>query len=394
MRITLASTVSSTGSKVSQFALPFLALGLTQSPLWAGLLGAAQLLPYLFFSLPAGAWVDRTDRRRLLIRCDILRAGVAVTIPLAYLSSALTIAHVALVVFVIGICSMLFEIADLASLPHIVAPAQLGRARAISEGIDATTAVVGPSLGGMLVGFGRSTLSGSILASLADSASYLLSALALLGVRRPLQAQAPAQRSALGAAMLEGLRFLWQATPLRLLMLLTATINFLQAPISLFVILIAQRRFDLSPSMIGVLFGVAGGAAAVGSLFAAWWYRPERLRLIVVCSLWIWVLASIILAAAPGPWALALGLALNNSVWPFYAVAVGSYRLATTPDRLQGRVISGFRMVSYGAESLGLALGGLIVTMVDPSRILSGIAVSLLGCALVIVSRGRQDAAH
>ena len=175
-----------------------------------------------------------------------------------------------------------------------------------------------------------------------------------------------------------------------LLMLLTAAVNLLQAPTGLLVILIAQRRFELPPSVIGGVFGVAGGAAVAGSLLASWWYRPERLRLILLSSLWTWALAAMLLGAAPQPWTLALGLALNNVVWPLYAVAIVSYRLAATPDELQGRVISSFRMLSYGAEPIGLALGGLVVTVVDPSLVLSGIAVSLLASALVITLRLRQ----
>ncbi len=58
-----AGVISLIGSRITSIALPLLALELTHSPVWAGLLGAAQQLPYLLFSLPAGAWVDRTDRK-------------------------------------------------------------------------------------------------------------------------------------------------------------------------------------------------------------------------------------------------------------------------------------------------------------------------------------------
>src|SRR5262245_64519390 len=143
-----AGMVSAVGTKVSQIALPLLVLGLTQSPVWAGLLGAAQLLPYLLISLPAGVWVDRVNRKRLLVICDLIRGALLITIPLAYYFGILGILQLFVVVFVVGICTVLFEVAELAALPHVVHWSQLAHARSLSEGITATATVVGPSLGG------------------------------------------------------------------------------------------------------------------------------------------------------------------------------------------------------------------------------------------------------
>jgi hypothetical protein len=78
---------------------------------------------------------------------------------------------------------------------------------------------------------------------------------------------------------------------------------------------------------------------------------------------------------------LALGLALTYLVWPVYAVAIVSYRLAETPDQLQGRVISAFRTLSYGAEPIGLALGGVCAALVGPQPMFGVAAVGLLLCA-------------
>jgi len=390
-----AGTISAIGTKVSQIALPLLVLGLTQSPVWAGLLGAAQMLPYLLMSLPAGVWIDRVNRKRLLVICDLIRGSLLATIPLAYYLGMLGILQLFVVVFVVGICTVLFEVADLAALPHVVHASQLAHARSLSEGIEATATVVGPSLGGFIVGLGRTAVSGSVIAYLIDSLSYVLSAIGLLTVRRPLQGPRARAYPRLREAIREGLSFLWRHPTLRLLMVLTTVVNFLQAPMSLFVILVAQRRFGLSPAQIGLLFGVAGGAAVLGSALAAWWYRKERLQAIVVGSLIAWALSALTMALAPGPLALATGLALTYLVWPTYAVAVVSYRLAETPDHLQGRVISAFRTLSYGAEPLGLAVGGLTVTLVSPSALFTIIGVALLACvgAVILTSLGRAPQA-
>lgn len=387
MLIVGAGTVSAFGSKLSQIALPFLALALTQSPVWAGLLGAAQLLPYLLFSLPGGVWVDRLNRKKLLVFCDLIRAVLLFSIPLAYLFGRLYILHLFVVVFIVGLCTLLFEIADMAALPHVVHSSQLGQARSVSEAIEATASVLGPGLGGAIIGLGRSILSGAIIAYCVDSISYLLSALALLNIRRPLSTPQLHSSTALslhslGAEIRVGLDFIWQHTTLRMLMLLTSLINFLQAPISLFVILIAQDRFALQVVQTGLLFGTAGIAALIGSFLAAWLYRSERLHLILSSSLLIWAISAFMMAFAGHALVLALGLALSQLIWPLYAVAVVSYRLEQTPDQLHGRVISSFRMLSYGAEPLGLALGGMLVTIVSFEILLVGIGIVLLAAAL------------
>lgn len=385
--LTSAIAVSSLGSKLTFFALPFLAIGLTNSPAIAGLLSAAQLLPYLLFSLPAGAWVDRADRRRLLVTCDLVRAALLATVPLAAFSGMLSLAQLFVVVFISGACTVVAEVADMAALPRVVAPGQLARARAVSEGVDATTSVLGPTIGGLVISFGRTALNGAALALLADALSYLVSAVALLHVRRQLQAEPASEQVPVTVAIVEGLRFLWGKPTLRLLMLLTAAVNFVQAPTQLLVILSAQERFGLAPAGIGSLFGAAGIAAIAGSALASWWYRPERLRTILVVALAVWALAAALLAFAPGAWLLAVGLALASFIWPLYAVAVVSYRLAETPDALQGRVISGFRTVSYGAEPLGLAAGGWVVAVISPQQTFFAMALALVGC-LVLVGLG------
>ena len=375
-----AGVVSSIGTMTSQIALPLLALGLTQSAAWAGLLGAAQQLPYLLFSLPAGAWVDRVHRKRLLVVCDLIRFALLGSIPLAYALGSLNMPQLLCAVFIVGVCTVLFEVAELAALPQIVQAARLARARSVSEGIEASAKIIGPSVGGFIVSLGRTTVSGSVLAYLVDSLSYLLSAGALLSIGRPLQQPQATAQPSLPRAMREGLRFLWRHPTLRTLMVVTTVVNFLQAPLSLLVILVAQRRLGLSPAQIGLIFGVAGGTALLGSALAGWLYRPERLGPIMLGSLIVWALSALTLALAVDSLTLTTGWALTQLVWPVYAVAVVSYRLAETPDHLQGRVISAFRALSYGAEPVGLALGGLSVAVVGPSVVFGIIGIGLLSC--------------
>jgi MFS family permease len=144
--------VSSMGTQVSQLAFPLLILFLTHSPALAGLLGALRALPYLIFSLPAGALIDRWDRKRVMMLCDSGRGICMASIPAAYIIGRLTIVQLFLVSLVEGTLFVFFNIAEVACLPRVVTKEQLPAANAQNLATDGITALAGPPLGGALYG--------------------------------------------------------------------------------------------------------------------------------------------------------------------------------------------------------------------------------------------------
>jgi MFS family permease len=390
--LTLAGVVSSIGGRVSQLALPILALALTNSPAIAGLLAAAQQLPYLLFSLPAGVWVDRADRKRVLVACDFIRFGLLLSVPIAYAFGALTVAQLFIVVFLQGVCTVLFAVAELAALPSVVARAQLAPARAVNQGVESAAEVLGPSLGGLVIGLGGGGVAGAAWAYLVDGCSYLASGTALLAIRRKLQAAERPPTGNLRTALREGLAFIRRNRLLRFLMLLTASINCLQAPLYLFTVIIAQTKLGLAAPQLGLVFGIAGGAAVLGATLAPVLYARLPLRVILIGSIVVWIGALLVLARADSLLALAGAWMLIHFCWPVYDVAVVTERLAATPDELHGRVISAFRTVSYGVEPLGMALGGVLVALTGATPLILAIAGLHTLCAgWAALDWGRQS---
>src|SRR5947209_4179254 len=112
LTVWVGETISVFGSQLTFVALPLLAaLKLHASPEQMGLLGAAGLGPWLLFGLPAGVWVDRLPRRRILITADIGRALLLASIPAAALFGPLHIAHLLAVAFLCGTLSVFFGVA-------------------------------------------------------------------------------------------------------------------------------------------------------------------------------------------------------------------------------------------------------------------------------------------
>jgi MFS family permease len=92
LRLWTAETISQFGTQVSLLALPLVAVALLQAtPFEVALLGTIEFLPFILFSLVAGAWVDRLRRRPILIVGDIGRAIALVSVPVAYVAGVLTI---------------------------------------------------------------------------------------------------------------------------------------------------------------------------------------------------------------------------------------------------------------------------------------------------------------
>src|SRR5438067_1967505 len=145
-------TVSVLGTNISGLALPLLVLALTHSPAQAGLLTAARQLPYLLFSLPAGALIDRWDRKAAMIRCDLIRWIALGSVPLAFAFGYLTLVQLYVVVVIEGTAYVFFSIAQIAALPQVVSKAHLPRAYALDTTTEYVGMLVGPSLGAFIIG--------------------------------------------------------------------------------------------------------------------------------------------------------------------------------------------------------------------------------------------------
>jgi MFS family permease len=145
--------VSQLGTQVTLLALPLAAiLVLDATATEVALLGAVELLPFLLFTLPAGVWVDRLPRRPILVVADLGRAVALASIPLAYALDALTLPHLYIVAFAVGVLSVFFDVSYLAYLPSLVDRSRLGDANSKLEATRSAAQVAGPGTAGGLVG--------------------------------------------------------------------------------------------------------------------------------------------------------------------------------------------------------------------------------------------------
>lgn len=351
--------VSTLGSQASQLALPLLILAATGSPAKAGILGALRGLGYVLFGLPAGALVDRWNRKRVMILCDLGRAAAFASLVVALGLGRLSAAHLYAVSFIEGTLFLFFGLAETAALPRVVPKSQLPSAIAQNQATEAGGTLLGPSIGGALFGLGRA------LPFVADAASYGISALSLLLVRTRFQEERLAAPRALRAEIAEGVRWLRRQPTVLLLMWLNVGVNGLYGGWTLLVIELARHR-GASPATIGLIFSSGGAATIAGALLTPWAQRRFTVGQLMAGIAWIFALTWPPYALAPTPLWLGAANALGFLFVPIYVGTQFGYRLALIPDALQGRVNSVFRLATMGATTLGFLAMGLSIERFGP----------------------------
>ncbi|HYX48157.1 MAG TPA: MFS transporter [Ktedonobacteraceae bacterium] len=346
--------VSNIGTQVSQLAFPLLILALTGSAAQAGFAGALRALPYLFFSLPAGALIDRWDRKRTMIICDAGRAISLASIPVAYALGDLTIVQLYLVSAIEGTLFVFFNIAEAACLPRVVPKEQLPAATAQNMATDGITALIGPPLGGALYTVGK------FLPFIADALSYAVSVISLLFIKVKFQQERVTAPRKLWVEIHEGLAWLWHHPLIRFMSILTGGWNLLLAGFPLIIIVLAQQQ-QASSFTIGLIFSIGGIGAVLGSIVATSIQQRFSFGQVIISTTWIAALVIPLYTIAPNPFVLGAITAVVFIVGPIYNVVQFSYRSAIIPDELQGRVNSVFRLIAFGGQPLGLALTGLLI---------------------------------
>ncbi len=377
-------TVSVLGSNVSRLAMPLLVLALTHSPAQAGFMAAVRQAPYLLFSLPAGALVDRWNRKLTMICCDSARWLALGSVPVAFALGHVSLLHLYIVSFIEGTGYVFFSLAQIAALPQVVEPEHLARAYAFDNITEFIGDLFGPSLGAFIIGLVSQVKTGTILAYVFDSISYLVSVVSLLFIRVSFQMERAAEkRRALYREIAEGLRFLWRQPLLRIMVVLTTIVNFLQSSITLIIIVLARGPLHISVQLLGLVLSAQGIGGVLGGIVAPWIRARLRFGQITIGSVILWAGAALTLALAPSALLLIVGMGIIGLLWPIYGVTLVTYRLSITPEHLQGRVNSAFRFLSYGSEPLGAAVGGLLLAPLGGQLVLfliaGGLALSGFG---------------
>ncbi|MEU0073705.1 MFS transporter [Streptomyces sp. NPDC006332] len=348
-----AQTLSVLGDSFALIALPLLVLQATGSLARMGLLtavgGAASVLAAVF----AGALVDRVDRRRLLIVCDLVRMVLYGVIPLVWLFGP----RVWLLYVVLPLCEavgMLFAVGYVTVVRGLVGTGQLTEANGRLNATAAAAGVLGPVGAGVVAAW-----SGPAAAVGVDAASFGVSAACLLLVRfaaRSGDDGAPAQRTSLWQDLRAGIAFLAGHPVLRSLTALLFVFSFLTLGLNDLVIYHLKHDLGHDDGTVGTVMAVGALGTITGALLVA-----RVRRRLGFGPTWTVAVAVSGLAFAGLGWAgdVPAVAALTAAFLASVAIAGTcsmSLRQEVTPEPLLGRVTSAFWTLQYAAAPIGAAV--------------------------------------
>jgi MFS family permease len=356
-------TVSEMGSAVTQLALPLTAVVvLRASTFEVGLLTAAATLAFAVIALPAGALVDRRAKRRLMIWCDVARMLIIGSVPVAAALGVLTLGQLYAVAITAGVCTVFFDVSYQSYLPVLIDKADLVDGNGKLGATQSFAQLVGPGLGGGLVG-----LFGAARAMAADAISYAVSVASLLAIRAREDPPHRDQRRKLRTEIAEGLSFVLRHPVLRKIVACTGTANLFGSMATALEIIFLVRVLHVRPAVTGLLIAAASLGGVAGGVLSGRLSRAIGSARIIWFSMLVLGLPQFLIPLAEPGWRVALfviGFATFSFSAVVYNVAQVSYRQAICPPRLLGRMNAAVRWVVWGTLPLGAVLGGAFGTLI------------------------------
>ena len=383
----LATSVSLLGDEIAVLAVPLVAvLVLDAGAGQMGLLTAAALLPHLFFSLPAGAWLDHVaSRRRVMIACDLGRAAIVGTIPLAYALDVLTLAQLYAVAFLAGSLSVLFDLSYPTLFVSLASRDRYIEGNSLVHGSRSFSAVAGPSLAGLLV-----SAFSAPLAVLGDAVSFLVSALFLGRVRAEEPPIEHHDEAGLRARVATGLRFIGRNPIFRPTLTAVATLNFFNYAFHALFVLYATRSLGIEPATLGLVLGAGAVGGVLGAFFAGRIGRALGVGRAFLLGCVLFPLPLVLVPLADGPEWLVIGMLFVAEFCSGFGVMIldinaGSMMFALTPDRLRSRATGAFNFVNWGIRPLGALAGGALGAWIGVRPTLWVATIGALAGALLLL---------
>jgi MFS family permease len=352
----IGQAISTLGTSFTTLALPLLVYRLTGSAVNLAITSAAEFLPYPLFGLVIGAWVDRLNRKQLMIVVNLLQAVVIGSIPILATSGHLSVVWIYAMGFAGSTLGIFFSSAEFAAIPSLVGQDDIVTANGRIQASYAAMSILGPLLAGALA-----TAIPIERMLYVDAASYLVAAGSLLTVRRgfnPVEDRLP---SSLRRDITDGLRYVLGHPVLRNISIMMALVNMVAASTGAQLVFFAKHRLDANNAQVGILYAAGSAGIVVLSLAAGPLRRRFSFSKVALSALMLDGLLTVAFATVHifvvnvVLWALLSGFGI------LFNINTGSLRQAIVPNHMLGRVVSIAGVLAWSAIPIGAFLGGVLI---------------------------------
>ena len=385
-RLAWSNLAAQSAEQISLAAVPMVAVlslgaGATQN----GLLSAAQTLPFLLLSIPAGLLADRRSRRGLLVAGEALRAVSLLALLVLAVAGWLSIPLLAVLGFVGATGTVAFSVAAPSLVPSLVARNELPRANARLEVARSIAYAAGPALAGALVGWAGGPPA-FVLALVLSSVAVVM----LRGLPDPPR-PALAQRHVMHE-LREGAQLIWHNEFLRPIMWTAVAWNLAWFVLQAAYVPYAVAHIELTAAGVGSTLAAYGAGMVVGAAFASRVLRSMTFGAAVITGPLFSLAAGLVMVATiwwPSAWLAGASFFLFGAGPVLWVVTSTTLRQTVTPSAMLGRVSALFLTVNAGSRPLGAALGAGIAALLGGQRGLEAcivvMAVGFAVQALIIV---------
>lgn len=371
--------LSNIGTWMQHVAQGWLVLELTNSPFLLGLVGFAQFVPALLFSLPGGVIADRVDRRRLLLGTHTAMLLLTLTLAISLSLDIITYTEILVVVFLLGTASA------------INAPAYQAMVQDTSSREDVMNAIALNSMQFNLSRFLGPTVAGVLVSTVGLASCFYVNALSFFApiIALALLHVQPAAHAAEGSVverLVEGFRYIWTHRHILVLISIVAMVSLFGLPYLIFLPVFARDVLKVGARGLGYMVSASGGGALLGALVLANW-PAERRRGPLVLTAALFFFAGVLLLALSTNFYLSLvALVLAGGAMVGSVTTVNSLIQTLVPDTVRGRVLSMHTMAYLGFSPLGSLFVGTLADLWGTPRALALSAAIPLVIAAVIAA--------
>ncbi|HEX5109597.1 MAG TPA: MFS transporter [Vicinamibacterales bacterium] len=347
-------SVSLVGTWITRVATSWLVYRLTGSELLLGIVGFCGQIPTLLLTPLAGVFVDRSDKRRILLMTQVLSLIQSALLAVLTLSDLITVTHVLVLQLFQGAINAFDTPARQALVVDMVGDRQdVPNAIALNSSMVNGSRIVGPAIGGLII-----AAVGEGWCFALDALSYVavIGSILLMRLAPHVGNQHPVDmRHELGSAW----RYVVGSLPIRSALLLLAIVSIAGVPYSVLMPAIAAQELGGGPNTLGLLMGATGVGALAGGLYLASRSTVVGLGKVMAIGGLTFGVALVLFSFARAVWVAAPLLAIAGAGFIVEMASTNTVIQTIVDERFRGRVMAFYTMAFFGTVPIGSLLSGL-----------------------------------